>query len=798
MLTYALRLATSRAALWWPAAGMALLQALPASALALLAPSAALALGLTGDAGLAAALLPAWAHPGLLAAAAALGFAAHARLQALALWLSAQDHEPSARAAWRATARLWRASALLSLAVNTAVIAALALLLAALRATPQALSGWLLLLGATALLGARVLARIRLTLAQRAVLLDGRAARAAWAEAGVLAAARRQAVAATWVALTSAGVALWLGGRLVTPALQDTALAFPAGSAAAGVREAGQLAFAVPLEAALVVLALGAWTAVYRGIEESPARARDGARPGWMTGALAALLVLAVLGNLLPTAAERSFDRHRRAEAAKLEARALAPAAALGAPARGPVLAPGAPAYTVEADLRGNTLEWTTTIAYTNRTGEELSDLGINVYAAAYERDLEDIPLARDLIAADATGRLANELRSGDLTVERVAVGGRQAAHELRDSALTVELPAALAPGGNALVTVRLAMRLPVFPERFGTFDEVTLLGNFVPVVAQRAAGAWRLDRYGAVGDPFFAEAADVRVTLEVDEDLGVVGSGELVALEDAAEPGRVRWTFELKGGRDPAYAVSRLLRGLQTDRAGLTLRAWYARGDGLAARDALHAAAAAAQRFTQWFGPLPFGEVELLVRPGALGGMEYAGFVTVTDGAPDGAGLLSGLLRYAGFARAAARYAVAHEIAHQWWYAAVGSDQVEQPFLDEALAEVSARLHLRAEDGDERAWMMVNLRRAAEPVPGVAALGVGDFSSNEAYTETVYLGGSQALLEVRAAAGGRAFLTALRSYYAHNVGRLATLDDLEAAFRRASPAAAEAFARYL
>lgn len=797
MLTYALRLATSRPALWWPAAAMAALLALPGSVVALAAPGAALALGLTGDAALAAALLPAWAHPALLVTAGTLAFAAYTRLQAVALWLSDEDNEASVQAAWRATARLWRASALLVLAVNAALLGALALLLAATKGAPQALGGWVLLLGGAGLLVARVLVRIRLTLAQRALLLAQHPARACWGEAGALMAAGRHTVAATWVALASAGVALWLGGRLITPVLQDTALSFPAASTAALVREAGQLAFAVPLESALIVLALGAWTAVLRGIDESPGQVRAGARPGWMAGALAALLVLAIVGNLLPIAAERSFEQRRRTLAAAISARALEPADALGETRRGPATAAGAPVYLVEADLRGQELAWTTTITYTNRSQEKLSDLGINIYAAAYERDLEDIPLARDLIAADARGRLAAELRPGDLTVGQIEVDGRRAAHELRDSALTVELPRPLAQGATTTVVVPLSMRLPVFPERFGTFDEVTLLGNFVPVAAQRAPGRWRLDPYGAVGDPFFSEAADHRVTLEVDEDLGVVGSGQLVALEPGAEPGRVRWTFELAGGRDPAFAVSRLLRGLQTRRAGLTLRAWYAGGDGLAAWTALKDAAAAAARYTAWFGPLPFEEVELFVRPGALGGMEYPGFVTVTDGAPANAGLLADLLRYAGFARAAERYVVAHEMAHQWWYAAVGSDQVEQPFLDEALAEVSARLHLRAQDGDERAWMMVNLRRSAEPVPKVVSLGVDAFASNDDYTETIYLGGSQALLEVRAAAGHRAFLSSLRGYYADNAGGLATLDDLEAAFRRVSPAAAQAFARY-
>jgi hypothetical protein len=791
-LTYALKLATSRRSLWGPALIMALLQVLPASAAAQWAPGAALALGLTGDVGLAAALLPSWARPGALLALGAAFFVAHARVQAVAIWLSDDRHPPSARAAWSGTARAWRASALLSLGVNGALLAGLAALVVAVRSAPEALASWALLAGAGALVAVRIVARIRLTLAQRGVLLDGRPPSMAWAEARAEVASRRQEVAATWIALAAAGVALWFGGRLVTPALQDTALSFPAGSAAALAREAAQLAVAVPLEGTLIVIALGAWTALHRGIAETPARARDGARDGWLSGALAAVLLLVVAGNGVPTAVERSYEANRRARAAALAARTIEPADVMRSAPPSAAGAPGAPSYEVEAELDDEVLRWTTTIVYTNRTGESLSDLGVNIYPAAFERAVEDIPLARDLIAADASGRLAAELRPGELTIGRPMVNGKPVAYDIEDTALTIALERPLRPGGLVTVELPLKMRLPVFPERFGVWKEVTLLGNFVPVVAQRERGRWRLDPYVGVGDPFFSEAANHRLVIEVDEDLGVVGSGTLVAVEQAPEPGRVRWKFELPAGRDPALAVSRLLRGLETRRAGLTLRAWYAGGDGLAAARALQDAADAAARYSSWFGALPFDEVELLVRAGALGGMEYPGFVTVTDGTPGDVGLgpLPELMRYAGFARAAGRYVVAHEIGHQWWYAAVGNDQVEEPFLDEALAEASARLHLRAEDGDERAWMMTNLRRRAEPLPDVAAMGVDAFASNEAYTEAIYLGGSQALLELRAAIGANAFNEALRAYYESNLGRLATLADLRAAFRRAAPRA--------
>ena len=38
--------------------------------------------------------------------------------------------------------------------------------------------------------------------------------------------------------------------------------------------------------------------------------------------------------------------------------------------------------------------------------------------------------------------------------------------------------------------------------------------------------------------------------------------------------------------------------------------------------------------------------------------------------------------------------HVVVHETAHQWWYAAVGNDQVKEPWLDEALTDYSTFLY--------------------------------------------------------------------------------------------------------
>jgi aminopeptidase N len=183
---------------------------------------------------------------------------------------------------------------------------------------------------------------------------------------------------------------------------------------------------------------------------------------------------------------------------------------------------------------------------------------------------------------------------------------------------------------------------------------------------------------------------------------------------------------------------------------------------------------------FTDAFGDLPFDEVEVVATHGLLGGMEYPGVVFVSDAgsALRDLPLLPDLLRYAGFEDEARRYVLAHEVAHQWWYASVGSDQVREPWLDEAMAEMSTMLWLLSTDGDNRAWRMTNMMDDASSDTAAISAGVSQFGSNRRYSDVVYLSGSALLMDLRRAVGADTFLDIVRSYYERYRLETATIDD--------------------
>ncbi len=816
MITYVRACLTSAPrsrTLWAMGIALATLSALPvALAATFLAPSAA-ALLFTGDLGLAADLapggreIPGGVGAGILAGLVT-GWLLWSRAYAVAVWASHDATDGGLRTSLAATRGAWRTVGVLYLHYGLAMAGVFALALApALAGNPGVASPTIGLL--LVALGVRTVTRILLTLGTRAAVLDGLGSRASWRKAWELMQGRRGNVVAAWATLVALGLTVWIGGRLLSPVLQDTALDYPGSSAYAVAREAGQLLVAIPLESFLLVVALTGWSAVYLGRDEpEPARSTAplprGSRQAdpWVLRGLVALLVLAIAGNGVPSAVDAAWARGRDGRLARIARSEIAPEEAMAPRATGPAGTPkGLTRYRVDARLDDDRLTWTTRLDYLNKTGETLGDIGLHLYPAAYTEPIEEIPLAETLFDADLNGAFRANARAGTFRVRGVEVAGGRARWARADTALTVALPEPLRPEGRVGIVVRLEARLPQWPERYGVWDERTLLGNWIPTVAVREDGAWRLDEFSEVGDPFYSEVADYRVDLAIDEDLDAVGSGQLTGIAAGDRRGRRVWSFTSRATRDAAFAVSASFQGLE-QRVGSTLvRSWYRADERDRGASNLRAAVDAMRDFRRRFGRLPHDEVEVVETGGFLGGMEYPGVIFTSDssGALSGVPLLGDLFRHAGFSAAQERYVIGHEIAHQWWYAAVGNDQIEEPWLDEAFAEVSTRLWLREADGDDRVFRLVNGPADVLARPGALSAGVDDFGSNSAYTETVYRSGANVLLELRNRVGAATWGRVMRSWYTRKKLGIGTVEEfIDTIADIAGPQAARSIRYYL
>jgi aminopeptidase N len=122
------------------------------------------------------------------------------------------------------------------------------------------------------------------------------------------------------------------------------------------------------------------------------------------------------------------------------------------------------------------------------------------------------------------------------------------------------------------------------------------------------------------------------------------------------------------------------------------------------------------------------------------------------------------------------------HEIAHQWFYGLVGSDQYREPWLDESMATFANRRLDRSLRG-------CATRKPLRQFPGVRLTASMAFWDRRPMDyAAVYDGGACALESLRRGIGPVRFGTLLRTWVARHRMQVATTADFVALVRELAP----------
>src|SRR3954470_7127912 len=354
----------------------------------------------------------------------------------------------------------------------------------------------------------------------------------------------------------------------------------------------------------------------------------------------------------------------------------------------------------------------------------------------------------------------------GGCAVSRARVtirgGGRWGARRRDCTALEVRLPQPLAPGADAEVALRIRVAAPSRPDRFGRCRGAGYFGNAIPVLAVADRRGFQLPPYTFAGESFYSLTSAWRVRLRAPAGLQVASTGTQAGGRDAVGA----LTLLAPKARDFMLVVGRF--DVRTARAGgVRLRRFSI--PGTRAREAertLATAALSMRRYAAWYGPYGRPEVDLVEGPGevARGGvaMEYPELV-LTPVQPT---------------------AIAHELAHQWFYSIVGDDQWSEPWLDESFAEFSAaRLSPSRAPNRLRGCHLPDA--SAVPLDGSMATMTREPGR---YVRTVYVGGACFLRAVQRALGEARFDTFIRGLVASHRDDVETTPEFVAALRAAAP----------
>lgn len=375
-------------------------------------------------------------------------------------------------------------------------------------------------------------------------------------------------------------------------------------------------------------------------------------------------------------------------------------------------------------------------------------------------------------------------------------------------SIVYVQLKSPLESGESCLISLTYAADIPegnlrcgYMPLDFEGDGRTFELAQFYPMLAVYEDGDWITDPYIVDGECFYTRCADYEVSVHAPEGYDVVASGDEV--EEA--PGL--WRVRAADMRDITLIISDELAVQSGEVEGVTVNCYRAREGELHSRQselALRAALDAVRAFTEAYGTYPYSELDVVESNYEFGGMEAPGLVRISQ-------MYSWFMSDDTDAAERAEYedklaaTVAHEAAHQWFYAVVGNNQYRESWLDESFAAYSEQVYWRAAGRSEAeiAAQMAEYARAVNEAEGVTDLCI-DLSYAELagdYTHAAYERGAAFLYQLEQALGREAFGEAVREYYSAFSFGEATTRDFIAAFEpcvQQSAAAQALFETYL
>ncbi|HJR78544.1 MAG TPA: M1 family metallopeptidase [Anaerolineales bacterium] len=379
--------------------------------------------------------------------------------------------------------------------------------------------------------------------------------------------------------------------------------------------------------------------------------------------------------------------------------------------------------YTLFAilDYSGQQLAADQTIKYTNQTG---------------------IPLNELVLAVEANLK-------GGFTLENLLLAGNSPSYDLSEHRLTVHLPQPLAPNAQAVLAMRFRISIPPKSKEhpYGYDVDQVNLTDWYPFIVPYNNG-WVLHDTWSVGEHLVYDSSDFEVNIQTTDE------GVVIAASGASEPNG-EWTrYRLSGARTFAFSASDQFLVLDATAGGAAIRSYYYPGYESQALAILNAAVRAIGLFETQFAPFPYGSLNI-IQADLNDGQEYDGLIFV------GTKFYN---EYDGSARSNLVSIGVHEIAHQWWFGLVGSDQAMEPWLDEALSIYSEEIFYRYIYPNSHDWWW-NFRVNYFGPSGYVDSTIYDAPSFRAYVNASYLNGANFLEALNFRMGDDDFFRFLQDY---------------------------------
>ncbi|MFP4978898.1 M1 family metallopeptidase [Paenibacillus sp. CN-4] len=426
----------------------------------------------------------------------------------------------------------------------------------------------------------------------------------------------------------------------------------------------------------------------------------------------------------------------------------------------------------VRLDPESDTLKGTETVTWTHPGRQPVKDLYFHLYPNAFAS-------ADTTFMKESGGKLREDKMPaggyGSMTLTDIRTSdGEPLLHRLQyvqpddgnphDRTLAkVHLPRQVTAGESVTLRLQFEVKLPRIFARMGAAGDFVMAGQWFPKLSAyeprgvrgTANEGWNLHQYHGSSE-FYSDFGIYNVTISVPSDYKVAATGFPVRTA-SVKNGIKSYRFYADDVHDFAWAASPRFvvaeEALSTPEVpGVRIKLYL---------DPMHkdlkeryfqAAKSALTYFSKWYGPYPYSTLTVVVPPldgNGAGGMEYPTLVTAfgaSDPNPD-----SSLER-----------TVIHEIAHQYFYGMIASNEFEEAWLDESFASYAEDRLMEQEYG---AVPNLPLQAGFVTSPAPLKLEAWKYGGADIYTQNVYLRGKLVLKDIERQTGRKTMDRIMRTY---------------------------------
>jgi len=455
--------------------------------------------------------------------------------------------------------------------------------------------------------------------------------------------------------------------------------------------------------------------------------------------------------------------------------------------------------YSIDVSLndKDNTLKGNLDLGYVNHSPDTLHFIWFNIWPNGYSN--KETGLARQLKEKKEFSKWFSEKERGYIKDLSFTINNRKADF-VPDSAnvdiikLLLETP--LLPGDSIRIQTPFFVKLPLYFSRSGYQHQQYMITQWYPKPAVYDSRGWHAMPYLDQGE-FYSEYGTFDVRITIPSAYVVGASGELLTTAELDQ-------YKLIGQKNYANPVrpvsykpgASTAKTLQYRGANIHDFAWFADKDFIIQYDTLQLSSGkiidafayyqpngnkewrnsvnfiedAVRHYSNWIGEYDYPTVAAVEGPKneSSGGMEYPMITLITSPEAEAESLDA---------------VIAHEVGHNWFYGMLGSNERDNPWMDEGLNSYFEFMYeavkyrsntifgtgipeeikkLPVDEFLGRIYNALNTIPAAKPIQTVST-GFGDESE---YGAVVYLKTAVWLYLVQSQVGEEAMLKGFQQYF--------------------------------